>query len=658
MYPKIYETDIPERTFKSLSNNTTLLLRAPTGYGKSVMLIDKLSLINRRSIIVIPNRPAVLALHSHTSELFPHHKIGYRMHDNSKSDFHDTVTLMTTGYFLEYITHNTKLLYQPLILAIDEAHENSWQIDLVVRIALWASKHNPKLKVILSSATLDVRQYLLNHESDTLIQHDIIETFDVKPNIITHYVHKESDEQVITLLSSLVGKNILVIMPGEYEIENFQSAIEKTVGFPPAKINQLHSKLTQEEIEEAIVIGNEWTIILSTNIIENSITIKKLDVVIDFGYRKVATQNIKGLTKLELVKASKSNLIQSSGRVGREGKQGEVYILLHEETYNHLPEYSASEAHRNPLYNQIFRLLRANLPMKKILCEPILILKLNNDIFVMKINNMVTQEIIGDIIIYKLTKLGSFISIFQLSLKASQFLSDVLLNADEYIFYYGVVISCWIDMQGDIFYYPRRKYKESFDDYSFRLELICEKQEPYILEDSLLTALTIWYTDPKYGDSGLHSKSMNTWKKSVRNTLKVLNTNGYKIDIPTKHPYVGHVKERLMYSLLNIYSDCIYNKYLIEDDNNVNIEKYSKKYEYNCLEDNNKFMALSSFEGTNKNTYLGKLIKLCSPVPSDKTLLKIHKYTGIPTEIWNNCILIYLDTDDIYKLINSYSNYM
>lgn len=667
--PKIYQTDIPVRLSKSLSSPEPTILKAPTGYGKSVLLIDTLARAKKRSIIVIPNRPSVLALHSYTMKLFPKHKIGYKMHDDQLSTRADNVTLMTTGYFLEQITHNPTMLYQPLILAIDEAHESSWQTDLFIRIGMYMTKENNQFKLILASATLDINRYLVQTLKENVpgvpsiayqkTPHIFIEIPDAIPSVTIHYQHHSSILQTIDLLRSLIGKNILMIFPGEQEIDAMLKSIEDN-DFPKCTVRVLHSKLTQEEINEAVTINEDgWTIILSTNIVENSITIKGLRVVIDQGLRKVASQSIKGVTSLRLINASKSNLIQSSGRVGRCGTQDEVYLLMSKEAYGNLPDYPLLDVDRNPLYNQIFRLLRGSFPPFKIFTDPELSMKLNLDLVEMEEHRMIYKDRSK----FKLTKLGEFISMFQLSLKSSRFLTDVLLNADEHIWYYGVIIACWIDNSGDIFRHLRRNYKESSEAYSLRLDALLELQSPYFLDDELTTALGVWITtcdvenQLKYSDAGLNGRIMNGWKKAVRNMIATLKKSDIQIIVPRVKYNIEYIVERLMYSLLKIYDDCIYHDNDIGRFHKKTIDRYSDRYYPECLSDE-KFMALSSFEHRNEGLILSKLVKICKPIVSDKLLSKIWTVTGIPVEVWNKDILIYLDNTDIYNLIDVFSNYM
>ena len=132
--PRIYATNIPGKLAYSLNTREVTILSAPTGCGKSILLIDVLAQSKKKAIILIPNRAPVLALKNYASKLFPYYSIGFKMHGESNVRGYDNVTLMVTGYFLEYITHNMNLLNGSLVLAIDEAHDNSWQTDLCLSL--------------------------------------------------------------------------------------------------------------------------------------------------------------------------------------------------------------------------------------------------------------------------------------------------------------------------------------------------------------------------------------------------------------------------------------------------------------------------------------------------------------------------------------------
>ena len=339
MSTKLHHTDVPKRLSDSLQNKHVTFLTAPPAYGKSVLLVDLLSRDSRRAIMLIPNKVSVLLLHKYVTKLYTNRKIGYRMSNESFSSLEDDLTLMTTGYFLEWITHNNKVMKRPLLLVIDEAHVSDEQTDSVIRISLnHYRKINDNLKIILSSATLDIERFKESINGNI----DIISVPGYFPNVDITYVSGKSTQsytaKIMDILETeLVGINTLIICSGENEIYSLISILNERGSsvFEKASIKPLFSKLDHEEITDALNIkADEWTIIISTNIVESSITIDGVDAVIDTGYRKLAYIDSKGRTLLKEELASKSNIIQALNRCGRGKKRGKGYILMDESKYN------------------------------------------------------------------------------------------------------------------------------------------------------------------------------------------------------------------------------------------------------------------------------------------------------------------------------------
>lgn len=80
-------------------------------------------------------------------------------------------------------------------------------------------------------------------------------------------------------------------------------------------------------------------IIIATNIGESSITLPFCRAVIDFCLtRKSITAKTKGYSRLETRLASKANLVQRAGRVGRVA-DGDVYRLISREIYSQLEDF-------------------------------------------------------------------------------------------------------------------------------------------------------------------------------------------------------------------------------------------------------------------------------------------------------------------------------
>ena len=340
MATRLHKTDVPLKLINSLDNYGVTFLTAPTASGKSVLLIDILSSHPQRAIMIIPNRLSVKALHEYTASLYHNRKIGYRISGESVSSNFDDVTLVTTGYFMEYISYNQKILNYPLTLVIDEVHVPDRDTDLIIRVALRHRRFNKNLKVILSSATLDIKRFIGSEENKDI---DIISGPYKEPNVKMLF-EESSINDIDDIIIKYVGKDILVMCSGEQEIYNVMETLENSTHryIKDAKIKCIYSKMDQEEFDFKKVKG-DWVIYIATNIIESSITIPDLDVVIDCGERKIACTNSLGSTYLKTVPAAKSNIKQAIGRAGRGTVTGIGIVLMSKQRYDNLKDFPEHE---------------------------------------------------------------------------------------------------------------------------------------------------------------------------------------------------------------------------------------------------------------------------------------------------------------------------
>jgi HrpA-like RNA helicase len=628
--------------YKSVKNRKkATALKGPTGCGKSVFLVDMLASHKVRAIMVVPNRNAVYKLCGYTTKIFKHHKIGYRMHADSKSGRYDDVTIMTTGYFLEYLIYHPQIFSEPLLLVIDECHDPSWQTDLLVRIALANYHKSDNIKLILASATLDLPAH----------DYEVIEMEETKPNVSINFKYEGKLEALMykLLITELIQVNTLIFFAGEDEINMFMSYLEEQESHPfldRAHIKPLHSKLTQEEIDDALTLEDGWNITLTTNIIETAITLPGYDAVIDTAMRKVAIQTAKG-PHLSKVKAAKSNLIQSTGRVGRCGKEGKAYIMMHPDVYRELDEYPEREIFNGPVYNQLFRLIRSKFPIYEVLPPEIHhTVKLNLlEMEKYKLVNFKSEEI-------ELTDAGRVVSDLQLSLKSANFLMKVIQYYDPNIWYWGLVIATWIDLNGDLFYSARKKFKESDLDFTKRVMQLKEKQRLYInpYEDYLYTALTIWRKNPSYAAAGLNSRIMGTWKHNFKINMGSLQKHGISLitDLRLTNEYI---KFQIMHPLYTVYKDCIHKSSTDVDRNgrrqrmDLRIEKTSNYYNFDQEE---QVLALNEFITSKNFSVYNKIVKICPfSIPN-----ALARKMILPKEIYINILFPLLTPAEIDEVLS------
>src|ERR1700755_3132758 len=84
--------------------------------------------------------------------------VGYQVRFNATLSDRTLVKIMTDGILLTEIAHD-RLLRRYDTIIIDEAHERSLNIDLLLGVLRQLSPARPDLKVIVTSATIDPRRF-------------------------------------------------------------------------------------------------------------------------------------------------------------------------------------------------------------------------------------------------------------------------------------------------------------------------------------------------------------------------------------------------------------------------------------------------------------------------------------------------------------------
>ncbi len=477
--PKIWTTDIPEKLETALNNPDgprVILLQAPTGYGKTALVVSQLARFNQQNpeticSVLMPFRISVKEMQRLSKKLNPQLNFGYGMRGDCDLNRNDNCRLYTVGYFLEQFMASLAP-YQDVwteddpeirlarfakvpkqIIMIDEVHDASWSTDLALKVLLFVQKRGYPVRIVLASATMNIDDfsgYNLSVEQE-------------KANVQYHFLERhismledgkmiqESFIGMIQTVEHIVKENptgdILIIMPGQDEIESLIDKIEAfPERYPNTAVYPLHSQMTNEEKQAAIEPDpeNRRKIIVATNIVENAITIPGVDFVVDCGLRKILQVSDDGVTQLVLTRASQSNIEQAAGRSGRMGKLGHCYPMLDEALFKFLPRFAQKESSRNPLYLQILKLAKEKLPLLQILGDGLGHegeQRVLNDCRFLIENSclMADREILSlhriwswenilrmGLPVFKVTKVGELMGHLHLSVRAGHFLSNAL----------------------------------------------------------------------------------------------------------------------------------------------------------------------------------------------------------------------------------------
>jgi ATP-dependent RNA helicase TDRD9 len=202
--------------------------------------------------------------------------------------------------------------------------------------------------------TFKIDKYFLN---DISIKHSesIIVKYD-EPRISDEMMHLAA-ELVFNHVQMDRESSILVFLPGFYEIENFENILRfKFDVNQNFQIIILHSAMPPDEQKLAFKQDDKPKIIISTNIAENSVTIPKVNVIVDFCLTKylVASKD-SNLSSLQLNWASQMSCEQRAGRTGRVC-DGVVYHLVPQNYYKkEMPIYTEPEMRRVPLERVILK---------------------------------------------------------------------------------------------------------------------------------------------------------------------------------------------------------------------------------------------------------------------------------------------------------------
>ncbi|HEY8899884.1 MAG TPA: ATP-dependent helicase HrpB [Chthoniobacterales bacterium] len=321
----IYE--IRDGLVASLGRGNRLLLRAPTGSGKSTqvpqMLLDSGLAGDGLIIVLQPRRLAARMLAARVASERAARlggEVGYQIRLDNVSSGQTRILYVTEGILLRRMLADPALRGVAAIV-FDEFHERHLFGDLSLARALdLQDASRPDLRLLVMSATLQggaLSEYLapcelLESEGRTFPVE--IEFLDREPR--EEPIWERAAEAVARAFPSTPG-NALVFMPGAYEIQRTIQAIQFRLG-AGVPVLPLHGELPPDAQDAAVAAGGTRRIIVSTNVAETSLTIQDVTLVIDAGVARVARFDPhRGINTLYIEKISHASADQRAGRAGR-----------------------------------------------------------------------------------------------------------------------------------------------------------------------------------------------------------------------------------------------------------------------------------------------------------------------------------------------------
>ena len=306
---------------KSLLQQTSLLLMAPPGSGKSTRVPPAL-LTFGKVLLLQPRRAAArLIAERISSELGSKigQKVGYHIRFERRFQKETQLIVLTEGMLLRWM-QSDPFLDDVAVVILDEFHERSMQQDILLAMLYQIQQLRGTelpLKMVLMSATLDpqplVRYLGDNCASITAQGRQFPITLSYDRYLDQAPLAVRCAQRIRQELHNPIDGDILVFLPGVYEITKTKDLLTDITSW---QILPLHGKLSLQDQQKALTSGPTPKIILATNIAETSLTLPNVSLVIDSGVQRSAV-HVHGYTQLRSELISLDSATQRSGRAGR-----------------------------------------------------------------------------------------------------------------------------------------------------------------------------------------------------------------------------------------------------------------------------------------------------------------------------------------------------
>ncbi|WP_150538885.1 ATP-dependent RNA helicase HrpA [Actinobacillus vicugnae] len=364
-YPDLPVSARHEEILKLIAENQVVVIAGETGSGKTTQL-PKMCLELGRGVkgLIGHTQPRRLAARSVASRIAEELKsemgatVGYKVRFNDQVGENTLVKLMTDGILLAEI-QNDRYLNQYDTLIIDEAHERSLNNDFILGYLKQILHKRPDLKVIITSATIDVERFSRHFNNAPIIEVSG-RTFPVEVRY-RPIVEEEDQDQLQGILNAVdelqaEGRgDILIFMSGEREIRDTAEALQKQeLRF--TEILPLYARLSAAEQQRIFQPSGLNRVILATNVAETSLTIPNIKYVIDTGTARISRYSYRTkVQRLPIEPISQASANQRKGRCGRTS-EGICIRLYSEEDFNARPEFTDPEILRTNLASVILQM--------------------------------------------------------------------------------------------------------------------------------------------------------------------------------------------------------------------------------------------------------------------------------------------------------------
>jgi len=362
-----------------LKEHQVLVVAGETGSGKTTQLpkiclqagFGKYGLIGHTQ----PRRLAAISVATRIAEELGSEigfGVGYQIRFGDKTGDATYLKLMTDGILLNEIQRD-RFLNAYEVLIIDEAHERSLNIDFILGFLKQLLPKRPDLKVVITSATIDVERFS-QHFGDAPVISVSGRTYPVEIRYAPLAASGNQREAILdddlqgdAILSALqeiqqLDKSrqgpgdVLIFFSSEKEIRETAVKIRKQ-HLAHTEVLPLYARLRQADQVKIFQPHSGRRVILATNIAETSLTVPGIRYVIDTGLARISRYSVHSkIQRLPIEPVSQASARQRAGRCGRLA-EGICIRLYSEADFLSRPSYTDPEIKRTNLAAVILQML-------------------------------------------------------------------------------------------------------------------------------------------------------------------------------------------------------------------------------------------------------------------------------------------------------------
>ncbi|MHC4833187.1 MAG: helicase-related protein, partial [Planctomycetota bacterium] len=367
---------------RAIAAHPVVVVQGATGSGKSTQIPRLCAALGRgvdgRIAVTQPRRLAARAIATRLAEECAVELgtgVGWRTRFERRDGPATRIEVMTDGVLAASIGRDPRFgAYDTVI--VDEAHERSVVIDLLLGTLKRAVEVRDDLRVVVASATIAADRFAAFFGGAPIVeipgrQHPVEilhRPFEAGPEAgrgrdRDAALLEATGEAVDEALERQAGApgDVLVFLPTTRAIDDLAELLAGRLG-PKVPLLPLHARLDAAAQDAAFRRPSGPRVILATNVAETSLTLPWVRSVVDTGLARVRRYDPRRrIARLRVEPIARANAAQRAGRCGRVGP-GTCLRLYAEEDLAKRPEFMPPEILRTGLAGVVLELAHRRLP--------------------------------------------------------------------------------------------------------------------------------------------------------------------------------------------------------------------------------------------------------------------------------------------------------